>query len=104
MVIGVNDERPIVFCNDRDTIEGMNVTDEEAKDRVAANIRQILEERGLSGRALARMTGDTAMRINTVMRGEVNPNIGVLARIAAALQTTVDYLVMHEPKNSDIAA
>lgn len=80
------------------------MTDEQAKQRVAANIRQILESRSLSGRALARMTGDTPVRINDVLRGEHNPNIGVLARIAAALETTVDYLVMHEPENSHVDA
>ena len=80
------------------------MTDEQAKERVAANVRQLLDNRGLSGRALARMTGDTPVRINDVMRGEHNPNIGVLARIAAALETTVDYLVMHEPENSAVEA
>lgn len=50
------------------------------------------------------MTGDTPVRINDVLRGEHNPNIGVLARIAAALETTVDYLVMHEPENSHVDA
>jgi len=81
-----------------------NVTDEQAKERVAANIRQILERRGISGRALARLTGDTPVRINDVLRGEHNPNIGVLARIAAALDTTVDYLVMHEPEKAEVDA
>lgn len=80
------------------------MTDEQAKDRVAANVQTLLERRGLSGRALARLTGDSAMRISDVIRGEHVPNIGVLTRIAAALDTTVDYLVMHEPANSEVGA
>ena len=78
------------------------MTDNEAKDRVAANVRQLLERRAMSGRALARLTGDTAVRINDVIRGEHTPNIGVLTRIAAALDTTVDFLVMHEPEDSTV--
>jgi transcriptional regulator with XRE-family HTH domain len=81
-----------------------NVTDDEARLRVAANVQQMLVAREMSGRALARLTGDTPVRINDVIRGEHVPNIGVLTRIAAALQTTVDYLVMHEPENSTVDA
>lgn len=86
--------------------EGMtNVTDLQAKDRVAANVQWLLKKRGLSGRALSRLTGDPVMRISDVIRAEHVPNIGVLTRIAAALDTTVDFLVMHEvEENSELVA
>ncbi len=45
------------------------VTDDEAKQILAANIRQLLDERSISGRELAKMTGDNPVTINRLLRG-----------------------------------
>ena len=69
------------------------MTDDEAKQILAFNIRQLLDERDISGRELAKMTGDNPVTINRLLRGEHVPGVGLVTRIAAALRTSVDYLL-----------
>ncbi|MHC4698496.1 MAG: helix-turn-helix domain-containing protein [Planctomycetota bacterium] len=73
------------------------MTDEQAKQILAANIRRLLEERKISGRQLAKLTGDNPVTINRLLRGDHVPGIGLVTRIAASLRTSVDYLLkIHE--------
>ena len=78
------------------------LTDNDAASFVAANLRRLLESRGLSMRGLARLTGDTPMRISDIASGRHVPSIGVVHRIAEALDVTIDALVrpVAEKKNS----
>lgn len=79
----------------------MIVTNEDAKSIVAQNVRRLAEKRGFTCRSLAAATGDNAMRISDVMRGAHEPKIGVLTRIAEALDTTVDYLITPSESQSE---
>jgi transcriptional regulator with XRE-family HTH domain len=72
------------------------VNDEDAKRIIADNVQRLLEKRGWSGRQLAEATGDTPMRINDLIRARHTPGIGVVTRVAAALDTSVDYLLQPE--------
>jgi len=74
------------------------ITDDEVKRNVAANTRQL---RGHRTRAwLARSTGAYPIHITRIERGECNPRGAMLARIAAALETTVDALISSPRKKT----
>lgn len=84
------------------------MTDNEVKQRVASNVQSLLVRRGMSQKLLAQKTGETPTRINDVVRGNHVPSIGVITRIAEALDTTVDWLLMTETpmsqNNSEMVA
>lgn len=69
------------------------ITDEQAKSFLAVNLTRILRNRGLSQNALARMTNESPMRISTICRGTNVPDIACVARIAEALDVSIDALV-----------
>lgn len=69
------------------------VEDEEGKRNIAANLTRILEERGMSQRALAAATGDSPMRISHYVNGKTQPVASALSRIAEALGVTMESLV-----------
>jgi transcriptional regulator with XRE-family HTH domain len=73
------------------------VTDETVKNNVAANITRRLEARGWSQNELARRTGETAQRISNICRAVHEPGIATLARIAEALDLSVDMLLDDPP-------
>jgi len=77
-------------------------TDEQAARNVAANLKDILDERQISRRQLARLTGDDHMTINRLCTAETQPTIGVLTRVADALQTSIDRLTA--PPREEISA
>jgi transcriptional regulator with XRE-family HTH domain len=87
-----------VVCRIRYT-EGMNavITDETAKEHLAANLNRILAERGLSGRQLAMMTGETPMMISRILRGVYVPTVAVVARICEALGVNIDRVLYDTP-------
>lgn len=85
-------------------MRGMNAVDDElAKRVIAANVQRLLLKKGLSGRQLADMTGDTPMRINDLIRGRHTPGIGVVTRVAAALDTSVDFLLTEHEIEAGVA-
>lgn len=69
------------------------ITETEAKSAIAANVRRLLQERGLSQADLCRLTGDNAMRVSYMIRGIKEPSASFLARVAEALQVKVDDLL-----------
>lgn len=69
------------------------ISDTDARLNVAANVNRILEDRGMTQADLARLTGENAMAISRVCRGTNLANVGMLARIAEALECTVDELL-----------
>ena len=82
----------------------MNVTDEQAKSIFAANVLRILEKKNWSGRELARRTGDNPVTISRLLKGENVPGLGVCTRVAAVLDTSVDFLLRAVPEESLISA
>ncbi len=76
------------------------LTEDQARANIAANLQRIMDTRRLSQSELARMTGDDQQSISRILRGKNAPGIAFLARIAEALQTTVDYLIAPPPVES----
>ena len=74
------------------------IQDNQARQHIAANLRRILSERQLTQSQLAGMTGDTEMTISRICRGICTPGIGVICRIAEALDVSVDRLAGQPPK------
>jgi len=72
-------------------------TDEEVKQNLAANILRILEARGWDQPMLAEATGEWLSTINRICRGENLPRVGVVSRIAEALDVSIDRLIAPPP-------
>lgn len=66
------------------------ITDEEAKQNIAANIQAMLNAKGLSQADLARITHENAMRVSFVVRGIKIPSASFLNRIAEALNCKME--------------
>jgi transcriptional regulator with XRE-family HTH domain len=81
------------------TVEGMDavITDETLKEHLAANVSRLLEQRGMSIRDLASITGEAPITISRICRGLVMPGTGITARIASALQVDVGPLLSEPP-------
>ncbi|MGD9645552.1 MAG: helix-turn-helix domain-containing protein [Pirellulales bacterium] len=72
----------------------MNViTEDQAKDNIAANLQRLLEARNWSQSDLARATGDAHVTISRIVRGTNVAGVALLARIAEALDVTIDGLI-----------
>jgi transcriptional regulator with XRE-family HTH domain len=69
------------------------ITDEQILMNLSVNLRVLLEERGLSQGELAKRSGENSVLISCMVRGAAMPGAGKLARVAAVLKTTVDYLI-----------
>lgn len=80
------------------------VTDEEAKENIAANVLRLLSARGWSQKKLSVETGETEMTVSRICRGQSVSGIGVIARIAEALDVTIDRLIDQPPRKSRIAS
>jgi transcriptional regulator with XRE-family HTH domain len=72
------------------------ITDEQAKEWIAANVSRLMKERGLTQVDIAAITGEQQMRIWRIANGLNLPSSAVLKRVAEALETTADEL-MSEP-------
>lgn len=72
------------------------ITSERATNNVGRNVERILRERGISQAELARRSGESEMNISRIIRGKNEPLIGMVARIAEALDVLVDVL-LREP-------
>ncbi len=77
------------------------LTEDQAKQNIAANLRRIMESRNLSQSELARMTGDHQTAISRIIHAQNSPGVAFLARLAEALQTTVDYLIAAPPESAN---
>jgi len=74
------------------------ISNEKALENVAANMRSLLEESGMSLRELARKTGDSPMTLSNILNAKHVPGISVLARVAEAFKVTVDDLLRQPQK------
>ena len=68
-------------------------SDQQTKRNIAANLRRMLGARKVSQNGLARLTEESPPRINAYCNARMMPGVGVLARIAEVLETTIDDLV-----------
>lgn len=69
------------------------ITDDQIRERLAANICRLLSERGMSQVELSRKSHETAMSISRLCRGLHLVNAGTLVRVAEALEVDVSELV-----------
>jgi len=69
------------------------ITDTQAKTAIAANVRRLLAEKGITQSDLCRLTGDNAMRVSYMIRGIKEPSASFLARVAEALGVKSDDLL-----------
>ena len=69
------------------------ITNDEAKDRIGANVSRYMGERKMSQATLSRVTEENEMTISRVVRGKHVPNSALLHRLAEALQVTTDQLL-----------
>jgi transcriptional regulator with XRE-family HTH domain len=67
--------------------------EEATKDALAGNVRRLRLSRGMSLRDLAESTGSSKALLSQIERGVANPTIGVLTRVADALDVTLHELV-----------
>ena len=69
------------------------LTDQEAKTFLAGNLTRMLRDRGMSLRALARLTNETPMRLSNAARGATIPDVACVSRIAEALGVSIEDLI-----------
>ena len=74
------------------------ISDIQAKRRIALNVRQLLDSNQLNQSDLARRTGERRQRIQQLLAQSRQPTIGVVARIAEALEVSVDELIADPQK------
>lgn len=78
------------------------LTDEEIKLNIAANSQRLLAARDWSQKELAEAANVPQMTVSVIVRGSHMPGVGILSRIAEALDVTIDRLIASPPdhKNS----
>ncbi|WLD11858.1 helix-turn-helix domain-containing protein [Planctellipticum variicoloris] len=69
------------------------MTDDEVKEHLSANLQRLLSLRGWTGVKLAQESGESQPTISRLLHGDHVPKVGTLTRVAAALDTSVDYLL-----------
>lgn len=74
------------------------LTDNEIKANISANLRRLLDLRGWAQSDLARESDVKEMMISLVVRGISLPGISIAARIADALETSIDKLIAPPPE------
>lgn len=74
-------------------------TDQIIGQNVAANLRRILAARGISQAALARQIDEGQSTINAICSGRHCPQMGVVVRIAEALDVSLDLLAAAPKEN-----
>jgi transcriptional regulator with XRE-family HTH domain len=80
------------------------IKDEKMMANVTANITAMLETRDWSLRELSRRSGVHVTTLSQLLNGRVIPSVVVMAKIAAALETQVDYLLQRHEKKTVGAA
>ncbi len=69
------------------------LTNDEAKEFLAAHLERLIEEKKVSQAALARAIDVTPMTISHYLAGTIMAGAGPLARMAEFFGVSVDYLV-----------
>ncbi|MBN2191521.1 MAG: helix-turn-helix transcriptional regulator [Polyangiaceae bacterium] len=66
---------------------------DHASINLAANVRRLREERGLTQRQLAELSGVPRPTLAHIESGEANPTLHVLVKVAAALSSPIEGLI-----------
>lgn len=74
------------------------VTDDETKQNIAANIRRMLHQLGLSQNGLAHAIDESPTRINQYAQAKKMPGAGVLSRICEQLGLSLDEIIAPPPR------
>jgi transcriptional regulator with XRE-family HTH domain len=77
-------------------------TEVDSSYLLAANVYRLRRARGMSQSALAVEAGVTQPRIAELERGDANPRLSTLARVAAALACQVHELIAREESSADL--
>ena len=81
----------------------MELYDREAVSvDVGGRLRELREERGLSMRALARLSGLSANALSMIERGKASPSVSTLYKLADALEVPITTLFREQPEGSDV--
>jgi transcriptional regulator with XRE-family HTH domain len=73
------------------------ISKEEALKNIATNVERFMKKRGLNQNQLARLTGEKQPVISALLDGKHMPAGDRLARLAEALDVTMDMLVAPPP-------
>lgn len=76
------------------------ITETEAKAHVAANVKRLMEEQGVSQAELARRLKTHEMAVSRLVRGTNEPSVTFLANVSEALGVTVDTLLAEPPRKN----
>lgn len=69
------------------------IDDATARLRISRNIRHFMNMQGVSQADLVRLTGEPTNSVSRIVRGLNVPNVVMLARLAEALDVSVDQLL-----------
>jgi len=76
------------------------LTDEQIKSNIAANARRLLATRKWTQKELSEAADVPQMTVSVIVRGSHMPGVGILSRIAEALDVTIDRLIADPPGNN----
>lgn len=81
----------------------MDLYEKEARSvDVAGRIRELREERSLSIRALARLSGLSANALSMIERGKSSPSVSTLYKVSTALDVPITSLFREETEGSQV--
>lgn len=86
---------------DREGAEGMNIV---TFKEVGYNIQQLLKERSMTQQALADVMGISKQVMSKIVSGAKAINVAEISRIASALGTTVDRLLVPVSRTTEVEA
>jgi transcriptional regulator with XRE-family HTH domain len=73
------------------------ISKQEALNNISANLRRFMRKRGMTQVKLAQQTGDSQQVISALCNAKYSPAIDFMARVAEALDVTVDMLLAPPP-------
>ncbi|MBS1249046.1 MAG: HTH-type transcriptional regulator SutR [Chloroflexi bacterium] len=80
----------------------MEIYDKEAPSiQVGERLKELREERGLSIRALGRLSGLSANALSLIERGKSSPSVSTLYKVAVALEIPVTSFFRHPPQSEN---
>ena len=74
------------------------ISNDEALENIAANLRRLLDDKGWNQADLARATGESEMQVSRWIRGTQMPSAAALFRLTEALGVPSDKLKSPPPK------
>lgn len=81
----------------------MDIYDQEALSvNISKRLREIREKRGLSIRALGRLSGLSANALSVIERGKSSPSVSTLFKVASALEIPIVTFFEEDPSENDI--